>query len=478
MDVVFQCSHCGQGLVADVAGKGKIIGCPKCGRAVIIPDPDKITAPVPATIPSATATKPGSPATRKTVIRLTSPDAGEEKDGKKKEEESDDAAAATPADWHILSVVVGWICVIVGVLLAVLIPRAVMAFAPFFLGAFIMGVMLLVSGRVLHGIVLLLCTCIPPPLLMRNNIWEHMSAARPARTMSSPSDTQKLVFDRTGKAKLVFSQDAAAPSVQPAAPKSTEKIMLPPRKKKERAPRPESDLSAPTNAGQAAKPPPPRDAYSDLLDNTEVIPTLVPEDVLAQSIPARSVDFRYQDPSSTVGLSPDDPAPIADMPFVLYAEAGEKTPPYYCTGRMGNDRALTIDENWDSDPHSGKTCMKVSYADTGDWAQAVWQHPGNNWGDVPGGYNLSKAAKLTFWARGDAGGERIELGIGMSQSTTAVAHDSFKETSGFRLQTKWKKYSIPIEKYDRTRIISGLLLRLEGQEKPIVFYLDDIQYEP
>ena len=478
MDVVFQCSHCGQGLVADVAGKGKIISCPKCSRAVIVPDPNQLTPPVPTAVPSATTTKPGSPATRKTVIRLPSPDAAkDEKADEKKEKEEAEVAAASTADWHILSVIVGWICVVVGVLLAILVPKAVLAFIPFFLGAFMMGVMLLVSGRVLHGIVLLLCTCIPPPLLMRTNIWDHIAPPRQTRTATSSSAQQKLVFDASGKTKLVFAQDEAASSVQPAAPRSTEKITLPPRKKKERAPRPESDLSAPTNTEPAARPPP-KDPYGDLIENAENIPALVPEDVLAQSYPVRSVEFRYQDPSSAVSLSPDDPAPVADMPFVLYAEVGEKTPPYHCTGRMGNDRALTIDENWDSDPHSGKTCMKVSYADISDWVQAVWQNPGNNWGDVPGGYDLSKATKLTFWAKGDAGGERIELGIGMSQSSTAVAHDSFKDSSTFRLQSKWKKYSIPIEKFDRTRIISGLILRLEGQEKPTVFYLDDIQYEP
>jgi len=485
MDVVFQCNHCGQGLVADAAGKGRIISCPKCDHAVIIPDPASFTQPDPTEgiKPAATAagTRPGSPVTRRTVIRLPSPDAEKEQKDEPVAKNTADVDIADTAEqianWHVLTVIVGWICVVVGVLLAILVPRAVMAYIPFFLGAFMMGIMLLVSGRVLHGIVLLLCTCVPPPLLMRTSIWDHIAPPRSARPVSS-SAQQKLVIDASGKTKLVFAEEAAAPAVQPAAPRSTEKIMLPPRKKKDRPPRPESDLAAPTGAVDGAKAPEkPRDPYADLLNNAEEIPPLVPEDVLAQSVPVRSADFRWQE-GSTAALSPDDPAPVADMPLAIYTESGAANPPFYNTGRMGNDRALTIDENWDSDPHSGKTCMKVSYADTVDWAQAVWQHPPNNWGDVPGGHDLSKAVKLSFWARGDAGGERVELGVGMSQSANAVAHDTFKASSTFRLQTKWKKYSIPIEKYDRTRIISGLILRIEGQEKPIVFYLDDIQYEP
>ena len=113
-----------------------------------------------------------------------------------------------------------------------------------------------------------------------------------------------------------------------------------------------------------------------------------------------------------------------------------------------------------------------------DWVTVAWQHPGNNWGEVPGGFNLSKAKELTFWAKGESGSELVEFMVGMEQPQNAVSRDSLRATTGIiRLKKEWNKYSIPIEELDRSRLITGFLFRIEGQGKPVVFCLDDIQFE-
>ena len=69
------------------------------------------------------------------------------------------------------------------------------------------------------------------------------------------------------------------------------------------------------------------------------------------------------------------------------------------------------------------------------WAGVAWQNPANNWGEFDGGYNLTKAKKLSFWARGDKGGEIVEFKLG---GTAANYPDSENLTTGaLTLKNEW-----------------------------------------
>lgn len=470
MEIVFPCEHCGKNLVAEEAGRGETVECPACGGRVVIP----LSPPPP----------PKVPAPKRMVVHIPSAKTKEkEEEAKEASRHAAETAAAPARSSLTIEITVGWVCVVVGVVLELLLPRALLVYLPFFIGSFLMGLVLFANGRVIHAAILLLCTCIPPPLLMHQDVWKHGSA-REARRRSGSSQVQELVFDAKGRAKLVSSEPEPdlrrepsyrkttvrpSSSRAPAARRSARTTTPPPRRSED----PFADLAA------APKPQavPAEDQYRDLLEGTAEVPALVPEDVLAQTRVGRGSDFLWQDPSSPVTLSPDEPAPVADMPFVLCAEAGEERP-YKCSGRMGNENALHVDDAWNVDAHSGTTCVRVVYQDSIDWVTAAWQHPPYNWGDLPGGYDFSNARKLTFWARGDRGRERVEFLVGMEQSANAVCRDSLRLSSGVvKLRTKWKKYSIPLEKEDRSRLITPFLFRIEGQDEPVTFYLDDVQFE-
>ncbi|OQW96409.1 MAG: hypothetical protein BWK77_04860, partial [Verrucomicrobia bacterium A1] len=402
------------------------------------------------------------------------------------------------ADSKLMEIVVGWVCVVVGTLLAILLPRAFLVYAPFFIGAIMMAVVLLKSGRALHGFVLLLCTCIPAPLLMHQSVWRNI---QPSASRAAPETVrvQKLVFDSSGKAKLVTSDEPLRPvSAVAPAPAS---VAVPARARAS-TPRPrrladEPNASAPSDEFGAPDPfassaPPPRlgpssasrdgeksadEMYRELLDGQADVPPLVPEDVLASTVIGLDSDFRWQKASLNDGLMPGDPAPVVDMPFVVYKDGGLRET-YSATGRLGNKDSLKLDDSWDTAPHEGRTCIRIAYEDYGDWATVAWQNPGNNWGDFSGGFDLSNATKLTFWAKGESGGERVEFMVGMEQGQGAVSRDSLKASSGVvKLRKEWKKYTLSLEKMDRSRLITGFLCRIEGQGKPVVFFLDDIQFE-
>jgi hypothetical protein len=63
---------------------------------------------------------------------------------------------------------------------------------------------------------------------------------------------------------------------------------------------------------------------------------------------------------------------------------------------MGNAKGIKMDDGCTNNPHGGKTCLRVKYSESGDWAGVVWQDPANDWGDQNGGYNLTGAKNPPF----------------------------------------------------------------------------------
>ena len=165
------------------------------------------------------------------------------------------------------------------------------------------------------------------------------------------------------------------------------------------------------------------------------------------------------------------------LPVVVYDEDSREHLPWIPSGYMGNTGAIKMDGSCKDNPHSGKTCQKWVY-DAGDnWAGVVWQSPANDWGKLPGGYNLTGAKKLTFWARGEKGGEKVSFLFGILGAKEPY-HDSDKgELKDVRLTTDWWQYSIDLHGMDLSCIKTGFGWTLGGQGAPITFYLDDIQWE-
>jgi hypothetical protein len=166
---------------------------------------------------------------------------------------------------------------------------------------------------------------------------------------------------------------------------------------------------------------------------------------------------------------------VATLPFSVYSD-GQKGAPYVASGWMGNHEAIKMDFECGDHPHSGKTCLKVTYDDRGKWAGVVWQSPADDWGEKPGGYDLSGAESLSFWARGEEGGEKVKFGYGIL-GLEKKYHDSSKGEIQVVLSKEWKEYTIDLSERDLSRIKSGFLWSLGGQGKPLTFYLDDILYK-
>ena len=177
------------------------------------------------------------------------------------------------------------------------------------------------------------------------------------------------------------------------------------------------------------------------------------------------------------GPPPPPGAQRATLPLVLYGPNTTATP-FIPSGYMGNAGAIKLDADSTAvAPHSGKASLQVSYTANDNWGGVVWQNPDNNWGDKAGGWDLSGAKTLSFWARGGKGGEVVSFSYGLIGPDKPF-HDTAKGTLDKVTLTKdWKQYSFDLKGQDLSRIVTGFSYALAASGQPVTFYLDDVEYK-
>jgi len=185
--------------------------------------------------------------------------------------------------------------------------------------------------------------------------------------------------------------------------------------------------------------------------------------------------------ATDVSLKPES-TKAQNMPFYIYADRSSASNHFIVSGWMGDYGDIKYDGTSKDDPYLGDTCIKIVYSGKATqgarWAGAYWQNPPNNWGNIDGGYDLSKAVKLTFWARGEKGGERVEeFKIGgimgeYSDSDTAAIGPVI-------LNKEWTQYTIDLKGKDLSYIIGGFCWasNIDVNPEGANFYLDEIRYE-
>ena len=167
-------------------------------------------------------------------------------------------------------------------------------------------------------------------------------------------------------------------------------------------------------------------------------------------------------------------------PFYVYEDFMSPNNHYAPSGWMGDVANLELDQSYSQEFHDGKSCIKMRYNAEGlkQWAGVYWQHPVNNWGDKKGGYNLTGATKLTFWARGANGYEIIsEVKIGGISGQFSDSDVAWLKT--IKLTGSWKKYTIDLSKSDLSSISGGFCIVFSKKDNPkgCTVFLDDIRYE-
>jgi hypothetical protein len=181
----------------------------------------------------------------------------------------------------------------------------------------------------------------------------------------------------------------------------------------------------------------------------------------------------------------------------VYQDSSSAGNHFNVRGKMGD--VPTMLESWTDNPHSGIDCIKCEFRSAGNnWGGWYFMNgilegtdiaPSENWGDKPNaGLDLSGATQLSFWARGETGGERVEFfcfGIGRNADTgepiKPYPDSSAKRSLGYVTLTRdWKSYTLNLAGADLTYVLGGFGWATsagQNNNRDIVFYLDDIQYD-
>lgn len=168
--------------------------------------------------------------------------------------------------------------------------------------------------------------------------------------------------------------------------------------------------------------------------------------------------------------------------FYIYSDKGAPENHYIPSGWMGDYGDLKFNDNLTQGCHAGKTCIEVKYSaeakQGANWSGIYWQHPANNWGNKPGGFDLTGYKRLSFWAKGAKGGEVInEFKVG---GITGEYGDTDAASIGPITLTKdWKEYKIDLSDKTLTKIVGGFCWATSRDNNPEGFsiYFDEIKFE-
>ena len=184
--------------------------------------------------------------------------------------------------------------------------------------------------------------------------------------------------------------------------------------------------------------------------------------------------------------------------FPVYQDVSSAGNHFHAYAKIPDENApVRVNGSWTENPHSGATAIRGEFAASAPFGGFYFQNgiltstvPVPNFGDVPNaGVNLSGATSLTFWARGEIGGERIEFfvaGVGR-EANTGVPTNPFPDSSPrrptvgtlFTLSSEWQRFRIDVSGMDLSYVLGGFGWVASRAANPsgAVFFVDDIEFE-
>ena len=167
--------------------------------------------------------------------------------------------------------------------------------------------------------------------------------------------------------------------------------------------------------------------------------------------------------------------PRVRFPIPVY-EDGFANMPWVPTGWMGNSKSLTVDGDYGDNVVGGQYAMRMHFRARNSWAGVVWQNPPENWGEQDGGFDLTGAARLEIWARGERGGEKVGFGVGLIDGKKPYPDSAIVKSRTIELTEEWRRYDLALDGEDLSSIKTGFVVTLESGRRPVTIYLDNIRF--
>ena len=170
----------------------------------------------------------------------------------------------------------------------------------------------------------------------------------------------------------------------------------------------------------------------------------------------------------------------AKLPLTIYSESDDEIL-YTASGWMGDTKSIVLDASSTELPQSGKTNLRCEFNASSGWGAVAWQHPADDWGDQGGGFDLTGAKRLVFYARGKAGGEEVTFGFGLIGQDKRYFDTAKRSLDKVKLTMEWQRFEIPVTDLkpteNLTRVKTGFVWTVASPGHPVVFFLDDIHWE-
>lgn len=166
--------------------------------------------------------------------------------------------------------------------------------------------------------------------------------------------------------------------------------------------------------------------------------------------------------------------PKAGLPFYIYKD--NESSPYIPSALMGNYQAIEIDLDYTEEVYEGSKSIKIHYKDKSDWYGVGFVDPPGDWGEILGGYDITDAETLSFWAKASYDNLKVTAGFGLIKNDKPFP-DTAIETVELSLTSQWKKYVIKTKKLDMSCIRSGFVIFSSGEGLSHTIYLDEIVFE-
>lgn len=196
------------------------------------------------------------------------------------------------------------------------------------------------------------------------------------------------------------------------------------------------------------------------------------------------------DSGTTTGDDTGSTATTVALPFNLSDE-------FIPSGFMGDSQPSMDGIKLSNDVADCKTprstgaqgdCYSVTWTATvaagaSAWAGVYWQSPANNWGAKPGKVIAAGATKVSFYAAGAAGGEKIQFcagGINTKGTDPTLTHrDTFSANLPAVTLTKdWAQYTIPLTGATYGEVLGGFCwVDAATASGTSTFYIDDVRWE-
>jgi Carbohydrate binding domain (family 11). len=149
---------------------------------------------------------------------------------------------------------------------------------------------------------------------------------------------------------------------------------------------------------------------------------------------------------------------------------------FIASGYMGDTEKIIVKKNVVDNARPDSACTKITYTPGGKgWGGVYWQYPENNWCIQKGkDFSTANYTKITFYARGEKGGEEVRFKVGQDCGDSFVSDELVE-----KLPKTWKKFTIDLTGKDLSNITGAFcwIADSKATEGIITFFLDDVHLE-